>query len=113
MSVWQGESTFSLETPRGWLWLDVRVAAGQTHSKLLRSAASSHSTLFVTTTNVLTMTAFVTQICMSLPNESGLFLLPGLSRVKERLHKITPGLWLQQLHFLSALSSYLAASSLT
>jgi len=101
------------DTHRGWLRLEVRVTAGQTHGKLLRAAISSPSTVFMATTNILTITAFVAQILTSFPNESGLFFPPGLSRDTERLPKITPGLWFQASHFLLALSPYLAASSLT
>lgn len=75
-------------------------AGGQSHSgKLLRPAISSHSTVFMTTVNILPITAFVAQIFTSFTNESGLFFLPGLSRVIERLQEIAPGLWLQPPHF--------------
>lgn len=53
------------------------------------------------TINTLTIAAFLAQIFMSFPNESGLFFLPALSRFVERLPKIAPGLWLQQRFFLA------------
>lgn len=51
------------ETPTG---AEVRV----TVSKLLHPALSSHSTVFMTPVNILTITALVTQIFMSFPNKS-------------------------------------------
>lgn len=84
---------------RGWPGLEVRlgVTASQTQGKRLHPAISSHSALFMTTINTLTIAAFLAQIFTSFPNESGLFFLPALSRFVERLPKIAPGLWLQ--HF--------------
>lgn len=81
MSVWEEENPFCLgDTHRGSVTTEVRVTASQTHRKLLHPAVSSHSTVFMTTVNILTITALITQIFMSFPNKSVFFLSSWLTQ---------------------------------
>lgn len=107
ISMGRRKHTFLGDTNRGWLRLEVSlgITASQTQGTWLHPAISSHSAVFMTTINTLTIAVFVAQIFTSFPNESGLFFLPALSRFKERLPKIAPGLRLQQ-HFFLAPSLY-------
>lgn len=107
ISMGRRKHTFLGDTNRGWPRLEVSlgITASQTQGTWLHPAISSHSAVFMTTINTLTIAVFVAQIFTSFPNESGLFFLPALSRFKERLPKIAPGLRLQQ-HFFLAPSLY-------
>lgn len=83
MSGWEGWCMALFRHLQGHqLLLEVRGAAP--------GLTARHLTVFMTAANMLTITAFVACICTSFSNESGLFFPPGLSRVTERLPKITP-----------------------